>query len=160
MSDFKKEHDINQIVSVCFQNWEAEEAGELNMGDRINILLSKKGMSQREFAQALHITEASVSRYINNSRTPKGPLIAQMARVLGVSTDLLLGVSSPEKTLTRQELMIEADMLQGNINRMMVTKDPKELMMMYEFAERRLQTIHRERVKELDSVKGEQDAEF
>ena len=52
--------------------------------------------------------------------------------------------------MTRQELMIEADMLQGNINRMMVTKDFKELSSMYQWAERRLQTIYRERVKELD----------
>ena len=54
--------------------------------------------------------------------------------------------------MTRQELMIEADMLQGNINRMMVTKDSKELMSMYEWAERRLQTIHKERVKELENT--------
>lgn len=54
--------------------------------------------------------------------------------------------------MTRKELMIQADMLQGNINRMMVTKDPKELMSMYEWAERRLQTIHMARVKELDNA--------
>ena len=54
--------------------------------------------------------------------------------------------------MTRKELMIEADMLQGNINRMMVTKDFKELTSMYEWAERRLQTIHKERVKELEDV--------
>lgn len=52
--------------------------------------------------------------------------------------------------MTRKELMIEADMLQGNVNRMMVTEDPKELTSMYEWAERRLQTIYRERVMELD----------
>lgn len=54
--------------------------------------------------------------------------------------------------MTRQEMMIEADLLQGNINRMMVTKDLKELTNMYEWAERRLQTIHKERVKELDNA--------
>lgn len=52
--------------------------------------------------------------------------------------------------MTRQELMNQADMLQGNINRMMVTEDPKELTSMYQWAERRLWTIYRERVKELD----------
>lgn len=51
--------------------------------------------------------------------------------------------------MTREELMTEADMLQGNINRMMVTKDLKELISMHEWAERRLQVIHKERVKEL-----------
>lgn len=51
--------------------------------------------------------------------------------------------------MTKQELMNEADMLQGNINRMMVTDDPKELLSMYMWAERRLQAIHKERVKVL-----------
>ena len=60
--------------------------------------------------------------------------------------------------MTKQELMNEADMLQGNINRMMVTDDPKELLSMYMWAERRLQTIHKERVKELDNVKHRKTA--
>ena len=59
------------------------------------------------------------------------------------------GIQQGGTTMTRKELMIEADMLQGNINRMIVTKDLKELTSMYEWAEQRLQTIYRERVKEL-----------
>lgn len=52
--------------------------------------------------------------------------------------------------MTDQELLMECDALTGNINRMMVTDDPKELLAMYEWAERRLQRIHIARVKELD----------
>ena len=52
--------------------------------------------------------------------------------------------------MSHKELMNECDMLKGNINRMMVTKDPKELLRMYEFAEMRLQKIHRTRVAEFD----------
>ena len=55
--------------------------------------------------------------------------------------------------MTKHELMNQADMLQGNINRMMVTKDTKELLSMYMWAERRLKTIHKERLKELDKGK-------
>ena len=51
--------------------------------------------------------------------------------------------------LSENDLSNLCDMLRGNINRMMVTDDPKELMKMYEFAERRLQAIHRIRVNEL-----------
>lgn len=54
-----------------------------------------------------------------------------------------------EQKMTHQELMIECDMLQGNVNRMMVTKDIRELVRMHEFAEMRLQKIHKWRVKEL-----------
>ena len=49
--------------------------------------------------------------------------------------------------------MNQADMLQGNINRMMVTDDTEELLSMYMWAERRLKTIHKERLKELDNRK-------
>ena len=48
-------------------------------------------------------------------------------------------------------------MLKGNINRMMITKDPKELQKMHEIAEYRLQKIHCARVIELD--KAEEDNE-
>lgn len=54
-----------------------------------------------------------------------------------------------EQKMTHQELMIECDMLQGNVNRMMVTKDIRELVRMHEFAEMRLQKIYKWRVKEL-----------
>lgn len=54
--------------------------------------------------------------------------------------------------MNHKELINEADMLKGNINRMMVTKDPKELLRMYEFAEQRLQKIHKARVAELDEA--------
>ena len=48
--------------------------------------------------------------------------------------------------MTHKELMNECDMLKGDINRMMVTKDPKELQKMHEIAEYRLQKIHCARV--------------
>ena len=51
-----------------------------------------------------------------------------------------------------QMLMNECDMLKGNINRMMVTNDKKELRQMYEWAERRLQKIHKARFAELDDA--------
>lgn len=41
----------------------------------------------------------------------------------------------------RKNLMIECDMLQGNINRMMVTNDEAELLRMFAFAHKRLGNI-------------------
>ena len=45
--------------------------------------------------------------------------------------------------------MNECDMLKGNINRIMVTDDPKDLFNNYEWACKRLSLILIERVKEL-----------
>ena len=43
--------------------------------------------------------------------------------------------------MTRQQLMNECNMLQGNINRMMVTNDAEELLRMFAFAHKRLGNI-------------------
>lgn len=59
--------------------------------------------------------------------------------------------------MTHEELMTEADMLEGNINRMMVTDDKNELMTMYIFALKRLDKIYRERVYVLCEIERESD---
>ena len=59
--------------------------------------------------------------------------------------------------MTHKELMNEADMLQGNINRMMVTKDNTELIAMYAFALERLSKIYRERTYVLWEIERETD---
>lgn len=50
----------------------------------------------------------------------------------------------------RNEIYNEMDMLRGNINRMYVATEIKELTNMYEFAERRLQRIHKLCLERLD----------
>lgn len=59
--------------------------------------------------------------------------------------------------MTHKELMNEADMLEGNINRMMVTDDKDELMNMYIFALKRLEKIYKERVYVLWEIERETD---
>lgn len=57
--------------------------------------------------------------------------------------------------MKRKELMIEVDMLKGNIDRMMVAKNPKELCKMYEVAEYRMRKIYKARVIELKKAEDE-----
>lgn len=59
--------------------------------------------------------------------------------------------------MTHKELMNEADMLQGNINRMMVTDDKDELLNMFSFALKRLEKIYRERTYVLWEIERETD---
>ena len=59
--------------------------------DRLNEMLKKRGITQRELAEKIGKTETSVSRYVNGDRIPKGPAIVKMAQVLNVQTDYLLG---------------------------------------------------------------------
>lgn len=59
--------------------------------------------------------------------------------------------------MTKKELMGEAEMLQGNINRMMVTDDKDELLKMYAFALERLGKIYVERAFVLWEIERETD---
>ncbi len=59
-------------------------------GDRISKLLKKTGMTQKRLAEAVSVTEAAMSRYINGDRVPKGPIIANIALALHTTTDYLL----------------------------------------------------------------------
>lgn len=67
-------------------------APDFEMGGRIKQRLEELGMSQRELAKACKVTDVSMSRYVSGDRTPKGPIISQIARALGVTSDWLLGM--------------------------------------------------------------------
>lgn len=64
------------------------------VGERIQDLLREKKMTQAVLAQRTQISKATLNRYITdeNSRIPHDALL-QIARVLGVSTDFLLGAT-------------------------------------------------------------------
>jgi len=62
-----------------------------SLGSRISNLLQKNGLTQRELAELVGVTEVSMSRYINGDRTPKAPIIANIALALHTTSDYLLG---------------------------------------------------------------------
>ena len=64
------------------------------LGGRITELLEKNSMTQRELAELVGVTEVSMSRYISNDRTPKGPIIANIATALHTTSDYLLGAET------------------------------------------------------------------
>ena len=59
---------------------------------RLSELLEKQGMSQKELAERVGITEASMSRYMNTDRIPKSEILANIATALHTTSDYLLGV--------------------------------------------------------------------
>lgn len=62
-----------------------------SIGARISNLLDKKGITQRDLAKMINVTETTISRYINNFREPKGSILNDIAVALNVSSDYLLG---------------------------------------------------------------------
>ena len=64
---------------------------ENTLGGRIADLLKNSGLTQRELADQVGVTEVSMSRYISGDRIPKGPVIANIATALHTTSDYLLG---------------------------------------------------------------------
>lgn len=98
-------------------------------------------MSQRELADKVGTTEVSMSRYIKGTRTPKGPLISKMARVLG--TDLITILKDTEseyevEVLPNTEAMQINEEFDSSEKYYCVTgidKDGDEFLLMYDSAQ-------------------------
>lgn len=77
---------------------------------KIKELLQEADMSQRELANRTGLTEATISRYVNGTREPRGEALVRIATVLGVTTDYLLGASQArqetEETTSEEDYYI------------------------------------------------------
>ncbi|MBU3102945.1 helix-turn-helix domain-containing protein [Clostridium gasigenes] len=62
----------------------------MKIGEKLLSLRDSKNMKQRELAELAGITEATLSRYENDKREPKGEIVSRLAQILGVTTDFLL----------------------------------------------------------------------
>lgn len=59
------------------------------LGDRIALLLKKRGLSQKDLAMMVGVTESALTRYIKNEREPKIEVIANLATALETTVDYL-----------------------------------------------------------------------
>lgn len=60
------------------------------IGFRISELLKKNRIKQKELAESIGLTEATISRYKKGSRVPNGKNITKIASALHTTTDYLL----------------------------------------------------------------------
>ncbi|MGX9756772.1 helix-turn-helix domain-containing protein [Clostridioides difficile] len=79
-----------------------------SLGDRISKLRKELDINQKELANKIGITEASLSRYENNLREPKSEIIVRLAKELNTSTDYLLGINENTKINREDKLIIES----------------------------------------------------
>ena len=96
-----------------------------SIGERILTLRKSRNLSQKELAEQVGITEASLSRYENNLREPKGEIIAKIAEALKCSTDYLLGLTNDKteykskSSLHKNEIKYET---YGDIEKIFIKK--------------------------------------
>ena len=67
-------------------------------GARIASLLREKGITQRELADRIGATEGAVSKYVNGEREPRAEMLANIATVLGTTSEALLGMDNSTET--------------------------------------------------------------
>ncbi|SNS94540.1 Helix-turn-helix [Anaerovirgula multivorans] len=83
-----------------------------SIGERILNLRKELNLNQKELAEKVGITEASLSRYENNLREPKAEIVTKISQALGCSTDYLLGSISRKN----QAVLPEGNLDRNNIN--------------------------------------------
>mgnify|MGYP002740603845 CR=1 FL=1 len=69
----------------------------VNVGKMIEYLLCERNMTNRELAYRTGVTEVTIGRYIKGTREPNATNLANIADVLGVTTDYLLGNTQEPK---------------------------------------------------------------
>ena len=76
------------------------------IGRNIEQKLKEAGITQRELAERVNITEVTISRYINGGRIPKAPALLAIARALNCVIESLLQGVEYEETKEPPELII------------------------------------------------------
>lgn len=68
----------------------------------LSALLEEKGITQRELAEKIEVTEVTISRYLSGERSPRIEIVSKMAEYFDVSVDYLLGVSDVRNSSSLQ----------------------------------------------------------
>ena len=98
--------------------------------DRINGIMSKRHISQKQLANWANVTESAMSYYVNGARTPRIQVISRLAGLLGVTTDYLLGADVPEKENESQFQYIQRNLAKLNPEQLSKATKILELVLM------------------------------
>lgn len=73
-----------------------------SVANRLSMMLEEKNMTQRKLSELIGVSEVTISRYLNGSRSPKADIIIDIANALDVSVDYLLG-REDQKNISKKE---------------------------------------------------------
>ncbi|MBO5220882.1 MAG: helix-turn-helix transcriptional regulator [Clostridia bacterium] len=75
---------------------------ECKIAEKLVELRASKGVTQEDVAQSLSVSNKTISKWENGASTPDLPMVVELAKYYGVTTDTLLGLSE-DKTQSVQE---------------------------------------------------------
>lgn len=76
------------------------------LGQRLLSQMKKQGITQKQLADRLNTTEATLSRYVNGDREPKADMLANIATALNTTSDYLLGIEKDDYDFPKLERLI------------------------------------------------------
>ena len=77
------------------------------MGQIIRRLRKERNLTQEELAEQLNITYQAVSRWENGTGMPDISQVVPLARVFGVSTDVLFGIYDTDAVADKESILDE-----------------------------------------------------
>ena len=77
---------------------------ECKIAEKLVELRTSKGVTQEDVAQSLSISNKTVSKWENGASTPNLPMVVEIAKYYGVTTDTILGLSEDKKQSTKEEI--------------------------------------------------------
>ena len=57
--------------------------------DKVNMLMSQRGITQKELSRLSGITESSISRYLHSNKRPRLDIVVNIAKALNVAPELI-----------------------------------------------------------------------
>ena len=100
----------------------------MNLGEKINELRKRNGMTQEMLADYLHVSSQAVSKWERGVANPDLELIPAISELFKVSSDELLGLSTVEKVENNnynKELEQRLEYIE-NVLRVMMVGDESE----------------------------------
>ena len=74
--------------------------------DRLKSVRSKSGMSQKEVAEKLFLSQQAYARYEGGTSSPNPETLTNIAKLFGVSVDYLVGNEPVEQAVTERDIQV------------------------------------------------------
>ncbi len=79
----------------------------VDFGEKLKELRIKAGLTQKQLADKLWLSKATVSYYEQSLRYPSPEMLIKLSNIFHVSTDYLLGIEDKKQTLDVTDLADE-----------------------------------------------------
>lgn len=106
--------EFSKIFNVSTDYLLGNHINNLNiLSKRIKYLREEKGLSQKELANYLNISNSTLSQYESGVRVPSDEIKIKLAKYFNVTTDYLLGNSNVKNTSLKKDDNLEEEFPEG-----------------------------------------------